>query len=304
MIDIDPFLALFDHPSIILFPRKAMTSKSKGQVIVNSKEELLERIEEANATDCFLASHRPEDKQKGLLYLVFIDIDFKNNIERAKKIVDRILAFLKREYDIKKPYVQFSGFKGYHVIIPLTPIIVEPCLVSDFLRYLQIKLSKGYCDGQILGDIVRIIRLPNTYNSKAISHGFDGRVKIVQEWDGERFDPGLLWEEFKLNKLEEEIQKQKMKSFRLPYKPGAKIRSEIQELIKMAREGKNLTHRQRLAILFELINNGYGDEEILDIFKNLPDFDEKKTLYFIQHARKKGYKPFRAENIIKILNEG
>jgi len=305
MINIDPFLALFDHPSIILFPRKCMTSKSQGQIIVNSKEELLRLIEEANALDCFLQSHRQEDKTKGFLYIVFIDIDYKDDLNRARKIVNRILHYLNVKYDCKRPYVQFSGFKGYHIIIPMEPIEINPpSLTSDFLKFLQLKLSMGYCDEQILGDIVRIIRLPNTYNSKALAKGQDGLVKIIQEWNGEKFDPGLLWEEYKLNKLEEEFQKQNNKKIKLLYKPGNKIRPEIQELIRKAKEGFNLTHRQRLAILFELINNGYDDEEILEIFKNLPDFNERLTCYMIEHARKKGYKPFRTENIIKILQEG
>jgi len=304
MINIDSFLSLFDHMSIMLWPRKVMTSKTKGQALINSKEELLKLIEEANALDCFLASHRTEDKVRGFLYVVFIDIDFENDLSKARKITNRILHYLEIKYEIKRPYVQFSGSKGYHIIIPIEPILVPSGLASDFLKFMQLKLSMGYCDPQLLGDIVRLIRIPNTYNSKALARGQDGLVRIIQEWNGERFDPGLLWEEYKLNKLEEELQKQNKKTFRLLWKPGNKIRPQIQELIRRAKEGFNLTHRQRLAILFELINNGYNDNEILEIFKNLPDFNERLTCYMIEHARKKGYKSFRTENIIKILQEG
>jgi hypothetical protein len=307
MINIDSFLNLFNHPSIILFPRKAMTSKSKGQIIVNSKEELLRLIEEANYIDCFLQSHRQEDKAKGFLYLVFIDIDFKDDLNRARKIVNRILHYLNVKYDYKKPYIQFSGFKGYHIIIPIEPIEINPpTLASDFLRFMQLKLSMGYCDEQILGDIVRIIRLPNTYNSKAIAKGQDGKVKIIQDWDGNRLNVDILKEEYKLKKWEEEEKEkdEKKKSFRPSYKPGVRIRPHIQELIKKAKEGFNLTHRQRLAIVFELINNNYSDDEIMEIFKNLPDFNEQLTRYMIQHARKRGYKPFRTENLQEILQEG
>jgi hypothetical protein len=300
MINIDPFLSLFDHISILLWPRKAMTSKTKGQVLVSSKEELLKLIEEANALDCFLASHRTEDKARGFLYIVFIDIDFENDLSKARRITNRILHYLKIKYEIKRPYVQFSGSKGYHIIIPIEPILAPRDLASDFLKFMQLRLSMGYCDPQLLGDIVRLIRIPNTYNSKALARGEDGLVRIIQEWDGVRFDVGILKEEYELKKLEEEPEEEKTKKhfIKMP-----SVRPQIKVLIERARQGINLTHRQRLAILFELINNGYSDEEILDIFKNLPDFDEKKTLYFIQHARKKGYKPFRAENIIKILNE-
>ena len=278
-----------------------MTSKTRGQVLVNSKEELLKLVEEANAIDCFLASHRTEDKARGLLYIVFIDIDLENDLNKAKRITNRILHYLKIKYEIKRPYVQFSGSKGYHIIIPIEPILVPSNLASDFLKFMQLRLSMGYCDPRLLGDIVRLIRIPNTYNSKALARGEDGLVRIIQEWDGIRFDVGILKEEYELKKLEEEPEKEKSKKhlIKMP-----EVRPQVKALIERARQGENLTHRQRLAILLELINNGYSDEEILDIFKNLPDFNEKITRYMINHARKRCYKPFRTENLIKILNEG
>jgi DNA primase large subunit len=58
-----------------------------------------------------------------------------------------------------------------------------------------------------------------------------------------------------------------------------------------------------LAILFELIANGYTDDEIVDVFKNQEDFDEKKTRYIITHARKQGYKPFSRERLKEIVKE-
>jgi hypothetical protein len=44
-IDLEPFLKLFDHPGITLFPRKSMGLASRGQIVVNSLQELYQLIE-------------------------------------------------------------------------------------------------------------------------------------------------------------------------------------------------------------------------------------------------------------------
>jgi hypothetical protein len=300
-IDLEPFLKLFDHPGITLFPRKAMGLASRGQVVVNSLQELYQLIEASDRIDCFMQTHTVEDKAKGLLYLTFVDIDLPNALDRAKKVLHRILHYLRVKYGIN-PYAQFSGSKGYHILIPLEPITVNPpSLASDFLKFLQLKLSLGYCDPQLLGDVVRLCRLPNTYNSKAIKDDRDGLVRIVQEWDGRRLDTGLLWEEFTLKKLDEELSRKEKKP---RVKTAAKIngiRPQIFALIEKAKQGINLTHQQRLAVLFELIAIGWKDDQILEVFEAQPDFDLNKTRYMIEHARRMGYKPFKTERLQEVF---
>jgi hypothetical protein len=300
-IDLEPFLKLFDHPGITLFPRKAMGLASKGQIVVNNLQDLYELVEASDRIDCFMQTHTVEDKAKGLLYLVFIDIDCPGDLKRAKEVFRRVLHYLRVKYDIS-PYSQFSGAKGYHVLIPLEPITVNPpSLASDFLKFLQLKLSMGYCDPQLLGDIVRLVRLPNTYNTKAIKNDQDGLVKVIQEWDGKRLDTGLLWEEFRLKKLDEELSKKEKKQ---RVKTAAKIngiRPQIFALIEKAKQGINLTHQQRLAVLFELIANGWEDDQILEVFEAQPDFDLNKTRYMIEHARRMGYKPFKTERLQEVF---
>ena len=78
-IDLEPFLRLFDHPGITLFPRKSMGLASRGQVVVNNLEELYQLIEASDWVDCFMQTHTVEDKTKGLLYLVFLDLDVSPN---------------------------------------------------------------------------------------------------------------------------------------------------------------------------------------------------------------------------------
>jgi len=296
-IDLEPFLKLFDHPGITLFPRKAMGLASKGQIVVNNLQDLYQLIEASDRIDCFMQTHTVEDKAKGLLYLTFIDIDLPNALDRAKKVLHRILHYLRVKYGIS-PHSQFSGAKGYHVLIPLEPITVNPpSLASGFLKFLQLKLSLGYCDPQLLGDIVRLVRLPNTFNSKAIKEGRDGLVRIVQEWDDKRLDTSLLWEEFRLKKLEEELsrkeKKPRVKNVDFDRKdPRPCIAEALQHPLK---EGNG--HLMRLAIAAEYLNMGWAPPEIAQLFQNQSDYSYEKSLYFVEDAQKRGYKPFKCKTI-------
>jgi hypothetical protein len=297
-IDLEPFLKLFDHPGITLFPRKSMGLASRGQIVVNSLQELYQLIEASSKIDIFMATHTVEDKTKGLLYLVFLDLDFSpNDLNRARKVLHRILHYLRVKYDIDS-YAQFSGSKGYHILIPLEPITVNPSsLASDFLKFLQLKLSMGYCDPQLLGDIVRLVRLPNTYNSKAIKSDQDGLVKVIQEWDGKRLDTGLLWEEFRLKKLEEELsrkeKKPRVKTAHFDCKdPRPCIAEALQHPLK---EGNG--HLMRLAIAAEYLNMGWAPPEIAQLFQNQSDYSYEKSLYFVKDTQKRGYKPFKCKTI-------
>lgn len=49
-------------------------------------------------------------------------------------------------------------------------------------------------------------------------------------------------------------------------------------------QGMNLTHLERLFFAFFLLNVGYTVEEVLDVFHNSPDFDDKIARYQIEHS--------------------
>ena len=284
-----------------LFPRKLMTNTTNGQVVVYEEGDVLKLVRNADFLDCFIQTHTAEDREKGFLRVVFIDIDFKDDLNKARKITDRVLQHLSQEYEIN-PYCQFSGNKGYHILIPIKTIRVPDGLVQEFLTYLQTELSKGYCDSQILGDVVRLWRLPYTYNSKGILKGMNSLVKPYRKWGNCLFNVKELWGQFQLLKLKETIQSKNQKkanarSFHYDRCP----RPEVVILIDRARQGINLTHSQRLAVLFEMIANGFTDEEIHEVFYHIPDYEDKITQYFIAYSRKRGYRPFKTQKLRKML---
>ncbi|TFG02712.1 MAG: hypothetical protein EU542_04375 [Promethearchaeota archaeon] len=75
----------------------------------------------------------------------------------------------------------------------------------------------------------------------------------------------------------------------------------IKEIMTKAEEGQNLTHIERLYLVFFLHALNFPNETIIDIFKGLPDFDRKKTEYQVEFAKKKGYTPHSC-NTLKALN--
>lgn len=57
----------------------------------------------------------------------------------------------------------------------------------------------------------------------------------------------------------------------------------IKNLIRKIKSSQNLSHPARFAVVSFLVNIGMELEEILNLFKVSPDFDEEKTRYQIEH---------------------
>jgi hypothetical protein len=116
-----------------LFPRTIMTRHTKGQIVVNSKEEVVHYFEIAGYEDCrinayptFLSKAEEQDYKKGInlnLFapnILFIDLDAKRfksgkELQRALRQIVKNIAYLLHDV---KPLVLWSGH-GYHVVIPV-----------------------------------------------------------------------------------------------------------------------------------------------------------------------------------------
>ena len=73
-------------------------------------------------------------------------------------------------------------------------------------------------------------------------------------------------------------------------------------ILEEARRGANLSHHQRFAIATFMISLGAGEDDVVDVFRNVPDFNEKKTRYQVQHlmgARGSGkkYLPYSCDKM-------
>jgi hypothetical protein len=299
--DVDAF---FDYLEALLgtstFPRSMMTKTTHGQVLVSSRKVLLEKLEDAKFQDCFIATHSELDKATYTLRTIFLDYDNSQDIVGAISDAVQVASEFEKEFNVK-PHVQFSGSKGAHVIVPTEPLgFEEPQEEKGFLSFVQRRYSKESLDKQIIGDASRLVRVPFTINTKALETPWKGHVKILQTWNGKYADITKLLQIFKIKGAIEETIKSEKPSFVVSKKH---VRKEVQELIKRAEEGIYLTHNQRLAIATELINNGFPNEQIVNIFRKQEDFSENYTIYQINWLRKNHYKPFTTERLREILKE-
>ncbi|MBN3037030.1 MAG: DNA primase large subunit PriL [Candidatus Diapherotrites archaeon] len=57
----------------------------------------------------------------------------------------------------------------------------------------------------------------------------------------------------------------------------------IQALISEARSGQPMAHTPRFVLATFLANTGMSTDEIVDVYRNTPNFDEKKTKYYVEY---------------------
>ncbi len=84
-------------------------------------------------------------------------------------------------------------------------------------------------------------------------------------------------------------------SFEIKYKKGEKVEESfppcVAEILLKIDQGQNITHIERLFLVFFLHSLEIPIDEIVNLFAQLPDFDRKKTEYQVQFAKKKEYSP-------------
>ena len=76
----------------------------------------------------------------------------------------------------------------------------------------------------------------------------------------------------------------------------------VRVLYNKAIQGVNMVHLERLFFAFFLLNIGYSVEEVLEIYRNAPDFNDKIARYQIEHAagqKGRGTK-YRVHNCAKL----
>jgi len=84
-------------------------------------------------------------------------------------------------------------------------------------------------------------------------------------------------------------------SFEIKYRKGEKVEESfppcVEDILMKVDEGQNITHIERLFLVFFLHSLEIPIDEIVNLFAKLPDFDRKKTEYQVEFAKKKEYSP-------------
>uniref|UniRef100_A0A7C5Z7Z5 DNA primase large subunit C-terminal domain-containing protein n=1 Tax=Caldicellulosiruptor owensensis TaxID=55205 RepID=A0A7C5Z7Z5_9FIRM len=102
------------------------------------------------------------------------------------------------------------------------------------------------------------------------------------------------------NEIKEEIEEvaseinKKLENYqKIRWKPGGEANTStppcMEKIIEKMLAGENIPHISRWVIGIYLIKSGKSIEEIISLFSNLPNFNEKRTRYHLEYIKKKNY---------------
>jgi len=250
---------------------------------------------------------------------VVFDLDNKTNLNKA---LEDTISLINRLQDRDIPYaVTFSGRKGFHVYGLLKPAKLSRDIGAYYLKSLQEELAEGIesVDRQLIGDIRRMIRIPNSLNNgyycSPLPTNFQ-KMSIEEILDYSKNIHKLSFSYGKLKPIQELVG-----NIRPPEKPDKNNEDEILQdnvgsipdmdiLAEIVRpyvleavRKPNPPHIVRLDFVSELMFLGLTEQEIFEIIKRLnwEDFDEGATKYQIKYVFEKKLKPYSGSKLCQVL---
>ena len=283
------------------------------RIFLNDPSEFLKYVEEREklGEPCYLSVQRFKARnQVCAIEKIYFDFDCREDTSNAWREALDFAEKAIRFYHVL-PLICFSGGKGYNVYCFLQkPLEFNPEneeFAKQVYSTLQDMLLKGCkyetLDHGVIGDIKRLSRVPftrhqitrKTCKPVSLTHRF--LEKIDPEAYREYGIPESMIQRA-IRKIEEEKRKKKRRKSNFDGK-NSKVRPCILEALKQPLEDKE-GHLMRLAIAVEFLNKGYSVDQVVDLFRSQGDFSERKTRYYVEDAKRKGYRPFRCSKIMKL----
>ena len=232
---------------------------------------------------------------------LFFDFDSKSKVRLAWDEAQAFNEALARHYGVGA-VTTFSGKKGYHVHVWLgEPVEGPPEHLAALYKQLRAMLTKGdtytTLDPQA-ADVKRLTRLPYS------KHQDTGQLCVPVDPDMKPYTlaPGfshVLRERGVSPELVRIAERRlcRPEPRRREYRgPKGRIRPCMEAVLE-ARSVHDPAHTLKLAAVAELAAEGCSIEEILSRFAHMQGFDEGRTRYYIEHALRRGYRPFRCATI-------
>jgi len=242
---------------------------------------------------------------------LFFDFDCKGCVDKAWKEAHEFASSLIRHYCVK-PFVAFSGHKGYHVYVFLKRVVQFPTWRNEFIKEvygtLQRKLLKGHkfetLDEAVVGDVKRLARIPYTTHEETGELcqplNLDRKpitIHALEEYRDQGLDHRLVELACK-EVMDRREWREKRAEWRRRFRVGktGKVRPCIEAALNAPLHGGE-GHLMRLAVATEYLNRGFSVSEVVTLFSSQVDFNEFKTRYYVEDAKRKGYKPFKCATI-------
>lgn len=171
-------------------------------------------------------------------------------------------------------------------------------LRDEYRRLVNNSFSDGYVFIQkrnlirLLQEYVRQKLIIKKEEDKATLNNFKNEVLKLEKFK-EIYE--IISSEWSLKEEEFEY------TFEMDFKSGKELSGSyppcVKSTLKKAQEGQNLTHTERLYIVWFLNSLNYPEDKIVNIFSTLPDFNREKTTYQVRYAKKKGYIPYSCQSL-------
>ncbi|ABO08377.1 DNA primase large subunit PriL [Pyrobaculum calidifontis] len=125
------------------------------------------------------------------------------------------------------------------------------------------------------------VLLPMADYHRLLEEAYEER--ILKTVDENELAVGKVAMKVDMSKLEDLVKKYSYKP--LPQAPvaGGPDPPCMKAILDALKAGENLPHTARFAITTYLLKRGWDVEQIVDLFRNAPDFNEKITRYQVQH---------------------
>lgn len=161
------------------FANPVRCNKFKEYYIPNSIEDLQGYIDRFEEVNCFLTVYSfriydqiTRDKNTAIIDCLPFDFDDEACPENALEDVMKFLGWAKKNNF--KPRLHYSGNKGFHIFLDINPIQLKypQSTLKRFAFEMQDSAQFKTLDMSVIGDLDRVIRIPNT------KHGKTGRYCI------------------------------------------------------------------------------------------------------------------------------
>lgn len=183
-------------------------------------------------------------------------------------------------------------------IVHFTTYLKYSKLMRDEKKLLQFQTVK---DGYVYVSKKGLVRLiQEKIKEKILKFRIDDKrkeveqekLKILENQQFANFINSILeqWENYKpvYKNTSLDIEHEKVRDFVPPC---------VNDIWTRSIDGVNLTHTERLIITFFLSSLDLDLEDIKELFKTMPDYNEQKTEYQIKHAQKREYMPHNCRTI-------
>ena len=277
--------------------------QNKTRVFIDSFEQFKDYIKwcKVALSPCWM-SVQPFKGRNQVFTVEKLFFDFDGALVKAWKEASTFARHLEQHYGAEA-LVAFSGCKGYHVYVWLSKSqhFKDGRQAKMFYTIAQKLLLKGLkfetLDQQVIGDIKRVSRIPYSIHEKSLNPCIPLTLAhaplLISTLKGFR-EGGLSLHFIKLCLKQMENVGRKRLTLRHRNVKGA--RPCISAALNRQLEGEG-GHLMRLAIAIEHLHLGMKPFEIAPLFQSQSDYDYERSLYFVEDALKRGYKPFKCKTI-------